>query len=203
MRINLELAKLYYSLLINTDKKIKDTVARNSTIPEELGRIQFLLTDKTGTLTKNDMIFKRLSLEYYSFSAENLDDIKLLLKKGLKKTKEKFLSVKNKVSSDVTSDEGNSIYDPDNFAHAPERVSHEASKLNSGSRRSNTDILEFEENSVNKTSKHAKTKARKRGRRREQHEIVMDLFLALILCHNVTPVYTPADEAPGRSDEPG
>ena len=76
MRINLELAKLYYSFKINTDAKIKDTVARNSTIPEELGRIQFLLSDKTGTLTKNDMIFKRLSLEFYSFSEENLEDIK-------------------------------------------------------------------------------------------------------------------------------
>ena len=29
----------------------------------------------------------------------------------------------------------------------------------------------------------------------------MDLFLALILCHNVTPVYTPADEAAGRGNE--
>ena len=205
MRINLELAKLYYSLLINTDDKIKDTVARNSTIPEELGRIQFLLTDKTGTLTKNDMIFKRLSLEYYSFSEENLEDIKTLLKKGLKKTKDRFLSLRNpKVSSDVTSDEGNSIMDPDNFAHAAERVSIEASKLNSGSRRSNTEMMDFEENSANKTSKHLKPKAyKKRGRRREQHEIVMDLFLALILCHNVTPVYTPADEASKPSDEPG
>ena len=38
---------------------------------------------------------------------------------------------------------------------------------------------------------------KRRGpRRREQHMIVMDLFLALILCHNVTPVYTdpPAEE---------
>jgi phospholipid-translocating ATPase len=39
MRINLDLAKLYYSYCINTDSRIKDTVARNSTIPEELGRI--------------------------------------------------------------------------------------------------------------------------------------------------------------------
>lgn len=32
---------------------------------------------------------------------------------------------------------------------------------------------------------------RRAPRRREQHLVVMDLFLALILCHNVTPVYTP------------
>lgn len=76
MRINLDLAKLYYSYEISTDDKIEGTLARNSTIPEELGRIQVLLSDKTGTLTKNDMIFKRLALEYCSFTEENLSDLK-------------------------------------------------------------------------------------------------------------------------------
>lgn len=58
MRVNLEFAKLVYSLRINMDEDIPETITRNSQIPEELGRIQFLLTDKTGTLTQNDMIFK-------------------------------------------------------------------------------------------------------------------------------------------------
>jgi len=201
MRINLDFAKLYYSFKINTDEAIPDTVARNSTIPEELGRIQFLLSDKTGTLTKNDMIFKRLNLEYYSFSDENLDDIKMLLKKGLKKTKDKFLSMRNhKLSSDVTSDEGGSMLDPDAFSHPREPVSIEGPKRNSGSRGATTEMMDCEENSNVKTSKSKFAQVRRRGRRREQHQIVMDLFLALILCHNVTPVYTPADEAPGRSN---
>lgn len=43
---------------------IPGSIVRNSTIPEELGRIQFLLTDKTGTLTQNDMIFKKLAMEF-------------------------------------------------------------------------------------------------------------------------------------------
>ena len=63
MRVNLEFAKLVYCVFINKDKDIEGTIARNSQIPEELGRIQFLLSDKTGTLTQNDMIFKKLSLE--------------------------------------------------------------------------------------------------------------------------------------------
>lgn len=85
MRLNLDFAKVYYSYKINNDERIKNTVVRNSTIPEELGRIQFLLSDKTGTLTKNDMIFKKLNLEFYSFTEENLDDVSELLKAGLKK----------------------------------------------------------------------------------------------------------------------
>lgn len=51
MRISMDFAKLYYSYQIGHDKNIKGAVARSSTIPEELGRIQVLLSDKTGTLT--------------------------------------------------------------------------------------------------------------------------------------------------------
>ena len=39
MRINLDMAKLFYKYKIETDEDIDGTIARNSTIPEELGRI--------------------------------------------------------------------------------------------------------------------------------------------------------------------
>lgn len=39
LRVNLDLAKMWYSYCINQDKHIPGTIARNSTIPEELGRI--------------------------------------------------------------------------------------------------------------------------------------------------------------------
>lgn len=58
-------------------------MARNSTIPEELGRVQFLITDKTGTLTQNDMICKRLLTEFAQFSAEDsAEDLKELILKN-------------------------------------------------------------------------------------------------------------------------
>ena len=42
--------------------------------------------------------------------------------------------------------------------------------------------------------------ANRRGKRREQGDVVMDLFLALILCHNVTPVYSDPDPADNQNE---
>ena len=83
LRVNLDLAKMWYSYCINIDDQIEGTVARNSTIPEELGRIQFLITDKTGTLTQNDMICKKIMTEYAQFSAdETAEDLRELVYKS-------------------------------------------------------------------------------------------------------------------------
>lgn len=83
LRVNLEMGKAVYSWFIERDKDIAGTVVRTSTIPEELGRIGYLLTDKTGTLTQNLMIFKRLHLGTVSYSNENHNEISALLDQQL------------------------------------------------------------------------------------------------------------------------
>lgn len=60
MKVNHDLSRLYYSSRINSDKDIIGCQARNSSVSEDLGRIQYFLTDKTGTLTKNIMVMRKV-----------------------------------------------------------------------------------------------------------------------------------------------
>uniref|UniRef100_A0A3B1IPE6 Phospholipid-transporting ATPase n=1 Tax=Astyanax mexicanus TaxID=7994 RepID=A0A3B1IPE6_ASTMX len=75
LRVNLDMGKSAYGWLIMKDENIPGTVVRTSTIPEEMGRLVYLLTDKTGTLTQNEMVFKRLHLGTVSYGTDTMDEI--------------------------------------------------------------------------------------------------------------------------------
>ncbi|KAK6491592.1 putative phospholipid-transporting ATPase IIB isoform X2 [Huso huso] len=75
LRVNLDMGKAVYGWMIMKDENIPGTVVRTSTIPEELGRLVYLLTDKTGTLTQNEMVFKRLHLGTVSYGTDTMDEI--------------------------------------------------------------------------------------------------------------------------------
>ncbi|KAM9224393.1 putative phospholipid-transporting ATPase IIB isoform 2-T2 [Dugong dugon] len=75
LRVNLDMGKAAYGWMIMRDEHIPGTVVRTSTIPEELGRLVYLMTDKTGTLTQNEMVFKRLHLGTVSYGTDTMDEI--------------------------------------------------------------------------------------------------------------------------------
>lgn len=82
LRVNLDMGKIFYSWAIGRDKDIPGTQARSTTIPEELGRVSYLLSDKTGTLTMNQMVFKKLHLGAASYSDDTFDEVQKFLSSG-------------------------------------------------------------------------------------------------------------------------
>jgi len=75
LRVNLDMGKIFYSWSIARDQEIPGTAARSTTIPEELGRVSYLLSDKTGTLTCNLMVFKKLHLGSAAYTEDTFDEV--------------------------------------------------------------------------------------------------------------------------------
>lgn len=72
-----------YARDIAKDQSIPGVTVRTSTISEECGRIHYLLSDKTGTLTRNEMSLKKLHLGTVAFTLESQLEVKEKLKQEL------------------------------------------------------------------------------------------------------------------------
>ena len=71
--VSVEVIRLFLSKLIDWDREMYDVKsnthakARTTTLNEELGQIQYVFSDKTGTLTQNIMTFNKCSINGRSF----------------------------------------------------------------------------------------------------------------------------------------
>ena len=165
LRVNLDVSKTYFSIRINRDKEIKDTIARNSTIPEELGRISYVFTDKTGTLTKNEMIFKIIAMDSEVFNEE------------------KFADLKQIVSDECQ--EGND---------APMLDLIKKQNIIPENNLSTSNISNSDSNLISTSLKGNEPKIKK-SLKRHRNKLIRDAITAMCLCNNVTPIVDDNDNS--------
>ena len=77
LMVTMEMVKLFQGSILVRDKYgwSEDyqcfTSANNTSVNENLGQIKYVFTDKTGTLTKNNMVFKHLITGGKLYGSEN------------------------------------------------------------------------------------------------------------------------------------
>ena len=181
LRVNLVISKTFFSVRINKDKSIPETIARNSTIPEELGRLSYIFSDKTGTLTKNEMIFKNIAMETDQFGQESFNDLKDILEDECKTNDAPLLDIYNKLKENDEINNNDIINEDDN-----NNTSINNNKNLIDDSPFSTDNLISNEN-IKEKKPHSHRKKHKKLRR-SRNKIIKDTITSMLLCNNVTPI---------------
>ena len=185
LRVNLVISKSFFSFVINRDKSIPETIARNSTIPEELGRISYVFSDKTGTLTKNEMIFKKIAMETEQFGEDSFNDLKSILEDECEKNDAPLLDLYNKLKSENFENKNNESINESNLID--ESIVSEKSIIATNTINEDNNI-----SNINKVTKSERRRKNKRIRR-TRNKIIRDTITSMVLCNNVTPIISDDD----------
>jgi phospholipid-transporting ATPase len=87
--VTIEVVKYYHATLISDDldmyydKTDTPAVCRTSSLVEELGQVQYVFSDKTGTLTCNQMEFKQCSISGIQYAEEVPEDRRATIQDGI------------------------------------------------------------------------------------------------------------------------
>ncbi|KAJ5339437.1 hypothetical protein N7452_006165 [Penicillium brevicompactum] len=103
--VTIEIVKYFQAFLINSDLDIyydkTDTPAtcRTSSLVEELGQIEYIFSDKTGTLTCNMMEFKQVSIAGIQYGDDVPEDRRAAIEEGSEVGIHTFKTLKENMSS--------------------------------------------------------------------------------------------------------
>ncbi|CCH58256.1 hypothetical protein TBLA_0A04620 [Henningerozyma blattae CBS 6284] len=103
MFVTVELIKYYQAFMISSDLDLYDettdtpTVVRTSSLVEELGQIEYIFSDKTGTLTRNIMEFKSCSIAGHCYIDVIPEDKEATMEDGIEVGYRKFDDLKERI----------------------------------------------------------------------------------------------------------
>ena len=81
-----DMSKYYMALVVGWDLSMWDeeremgAVVNNSSIVEDLGQIEYILSDKTGTMTRNEMVLKLCSINGTIVGVQRPEDVRLVVR---------------------------------------------------------------------------------------------------------------------------
>ena len=102
--VTVEMIKYYQAYMIGSDLDLyheesdTPTVVRTSSLVEELGQIEYIFSDKTGTLTRNVMEFKSVSIAGRCYIETIPEDRRATVEDGIEIGFHSFESLKDKMT---------------------------------------------------------------------------------------------------------
>lgn len=192
--ISLEVVKWYQARRIENDPKMRcadnghGVTARTSNVNEDLGQIKYVFTDKTGTLTKNQMLFKVCSIGGIIFDGSNMN-LRRIAKAASGGLMENETSARFPAGPPSTASSGSKHLSSGREGSEGRRVTKQASL-------SEKDVRPYY-HLVNMIA----NPSRYMGKEQHSLELARPFFRCLLLCHSASVAIEENARAAGKGDD--